>query len=194
MKALIYAWLIARLMILTVLVFTSRDALATDLESRYEQFYSSQRAISAKDISSKRKAELIADAYRLMKDGSNYGKDLSTSSDSDLLLLFRAANEAGFYTSSVEHAQDMQSIYLELDKRKRSSAKQVEQTYFSLIAAREYNLVRQWRDRFDLVGINPTDYEISPGKKHLSAPSELILEKTGIKRRIFRFPKALLCL
>jgi hypothetical protein len=177
-----------RLMLVTVLVFPSADPLASTLNERYLEFTAKQRTLVPLGLKTKELSENISASYRKFKQGLQFDDGLTRFSDIDLLLLFRAADEASFYTSLPEHASDMEALAGVLQERRAVTSSHLTKTYFALIAAREFDRARQWRISNGLI-INASDYEIDSTPPLNDQPGELRLGTKEVEYFPFKFPK-----
>lgn len=171
-----------------VCALTSPPISAGDsIAERYKKFASEEKKIVSAAHPAQQMVSQISKAYATVKADLDY-KLMKKYSTADLLLLFRTADEASFYTSSIEHALDMLTIARELLHRGELGSEHQSKTYFSLVAARQYSQARQWRLETNS-SLSENENELIGSNPPLSTTGYLSLEKGVMNYRPFSFPR-----
>lgn len=162
------------------------NAIAATVDDQYRHLASQQRGIILAALPAQSRLYQISDAYRSFKENASYPGSLADTSQSNLLLLFRAADETSFYTSMPEHAFDMEILARVSRERGIASSTHLWKTYFALVASREYARAKSWREENQL-NLEHEWHEL-PSRPKMSTIGGLRLGRGGVEFRPFSFP------
>ena len=170
-------------------IVCSATVSAVEIKSEYQRFSIITKNLVRQSLSDEQLIAGVSAAYTVLRARADLPAALPKLTHSDLLLLFNAADEAAFYSSSVMHANDMLAIATELARKGSLDDSQIEKVYSSLIAARDYKSAGAWRNLHHTVIRDATLEMYGSTANSSTEPTELVLAGGHLKRIEFRLPE-----
>jgi hypothetical protein len=172
-----------------LLIAFSATASAGEMEPEYQRFSEITKILARQSLPDETLITAVSAAYADLRSRMGLPGSLPRLTISELRLLFKAADEAAFYSSSATHANDMLAIATELARKRALEDSQTQKVYSSLIAARDYMSAGAWRTLHRIV-IRDATLEIHDSPSSSSTePTELALVGDDLIRIKFRFPE-----
>lgn len=163
----------------------SKPVQNSSIQQRFDGYW---KLIQGPDAGfGKRRSLLAAREYDKLFASEQNAANIKTTSNSDLKLLFRAANLAAFYTFEIKYSHNMSLDLAEMEKRHIASEPDYRDMYEALVNTRMFDSARQFYKAHPLAALSPLpEYRDEAGNTENGQPTILMVSTD--KREMTRRP------
>jgi hypothetical protein len=156
------------------------DCPESRIEQRFDRFYGLEHSLGHQRIPDQQKGRKLALAYRKLFAAEQTPDGLKTVSNSDLKLLYRAADTASFWSAGTVFLSDMSRTLDELQHRGMTTTADVMRLHDKLVTRRQFVEADALASRYPAAKLQPLPTLHDQVEPNHQGPTMLTVDPQGI--------------